>query len=117
MEQIYVVFDGDEVIFKGTSKEIKEKFKLSRGFHAAHYSTKCFKIKGKYKIGLDVIDDHLEWQTRMLKLYGNTTTHGNPEKNLKELQDMGFDVELKYTDYPTNKGKWERHWRIECTKK
>lgn len=119
---IYGVFDGDELIFKGTRKEISQKFDV-KCVSMSSYTSQGVKLKGLYtvrKVGyeereleynlrnrtikrvieptkeLSYRDNPFECLVWHLRAYGNTSVSSfNPTQYVDDLKKLGIRVLIK----------------------
>lgn len=105
-EQTFEVLDlDDNIIARGTTRELRKIFGFAKGSSMHIYASQGHLLQKKYKVRYVNKDNHLEWQVRMLKTYGNTIAHGKIEKNLKELKELGYVCDAVATEYRVGKRK------------
>ena len=109
-KEIYGLYDGEYLIFKGTRKEICDMCKI--GLHSFYtYVGGERKMNGKYRVhhlvGNEKVvkkpkpkpiskdDEHLEYLFSMLKMYGNTCSVFDPVPYFEKLKDMGITAESR----------------------
>ena len=118
---IYGVYDGDKMVFRGTSKEIAERYNVKRASMPS-YTTRGTKLKGLYtvmqidtenrKVRYNVVrsrrkmyvepirelnyeDNPFECLVWHLRKYGNTSVVFDPSKYVKDLNELGISVLIK----------------------
>ena len=98
MDTIYEIYEGDDLIYSGTQKQIKREFglKSSIGTYATRnhkllgiYDVKIQKPKPKPKISKHEKD--IAYLLKGLKAYGNVYFNQNPKDYLEELKEYGYD--------------------------
>lgn len=116
LDYLYDFYEGDRLVFTGTSKQFKEKFVPTFKGSVSSYATTNSLIRGKWKaiptgqaqkkktkfeLKVDYICAHLE-------KYGNTVTADNPEKYLQAVSEKGFP--FKYRQAKNGLATKERFW-------
>lgn len=115
---VYGLYDGDELIFKGNRMDVEKRFNVNKNCIFTYLRTGA-KINGKYaikKVGQDYFDveckrkkkerqakreekwtleDHYEYLEWHLKYYGNTSCRFDPNPYLKQLKKAGYKVKVK----------------------
>lgn len=111
-EQVYQVVDDDkQVIFTGTAEQIKDLLGFKRRSSVSSYATSHYKMRGKYELvpigrrqkEKEINNDHLKWQMKQLDRFRNTVAVGDPNKNIKDLSELGYECESKMALYGKKK--------------
>ena len=107
---IYGVYDGEYLIFKGTRHEICNEFRIRpTGFY--EYAKGSRRLRGKFDVcrinGDEPIqqrpepifksmeEEHFDYLYSMLRIYGNTCSVFNPEPYMKKLKNKGIMAEFR----------------------
>lgn len=109
---IYKVYDGEELIFTGTAKEVKRKLDIRPNASLATWVTekKSYLVRSIYRLEIcdelkaeEVTDPHWDCLYMMLVVRKEkmTSTAKDPHKYVQRLKDLGVDVKITpYTSYP-----------------
>lgn len=109
---IYKVYDGEELIFTGTAKEVKRKLDIRPNASLATWVTekKSYLVRSIYRLEIcddlkaeEVTDPHWECLYMMLVVRKEkmTSTAKDPHKYVQRLKDLGVEVKITpYTSYP-----------------
>ena len=109
---IYKVFDGEELIFTGSAKEVKRKLDIRPNASLATWVTekKSYLVRSIYRLEIcdelkaeEVTDPHWECLYMMLvvRKEKRTSTAKDPHKYVQRLKDLGVEVKITpYTSYP-----------------
>lgn len=109
---IYKVYDGEELIFTGTAKEVKRKLDIRPNASLATWVTekKSYLVRSIYRLEIcdelkaeEVTDPHWECLYMMLvvRKEKKTSTAKDPHKYVQRLKDLGVEVKITpYTSYP-----------------
>ena len=109
---IYKVYDGEELIFTGTAKEVKRKLDIRPTASLATWVTekKSYLVRSIYRLEIsdelkaeEVTDPHWECLYMMLVVRKEkiTSTAKDPHKYVQRLKDLGVEVKITpYTSYP-----------------
>lgn len=109
---IYKVYDGEELIFTGTAKEVKRKLDIRPNASLATWVTekKSYLVRSIYRLEIcdelkaeEVADPHWECLYMMLvvRKEKKTSTAKDPHKYVQRLKDLGVEVKITpYTSYP-----------------
>lgn len=109
---IYKVYDGEELIFTGTAKEVKRKLDIRPNASLATWVTekKSYLVRSIYRLEIcdelkaeEVTDPHWECLYMMLvvRKEKKTSTAKDPHKYVQRLKDYGVEVKITpYTSYP-----------------
>lgn len=109
---IYKVYDGEELIFTGSAKEVKRKLDIRPNASLATWVTdkKSYLVRSIYRLEIcdelkaeEVIDPHWECLYMMLvvRKEKRTSTAKDPHKYVQRLKDLGVEVKITpYTSYP-----------------
>lgn len=109
---IYKVYDGEELIFTGTAKEVKRKLDIRPNASLATWVTekKSYLVRSIYRLEIcdelkaeEVTDPHWECIYMMLvvRKEKKTSTAKDPHKYVQRLKDLGVEVKITpYTSYP-----------------
>lgn len=108
--QMYGLFDGEYLVFKGTRYEICDKchvklksfyeyLKLSRRMNGKYW---VYRINGDEPIQQrpepifkSMEEEHFDYLYSMLRIYGNTCSVFNPEPYMKKLKNKGIMAEFR----------------------
>ena len=105
--QIYGLYENDELVFKGTAREILDKYDI-RQDNLWVYVGRGIKLFGKYRINklddeqitppkkehkkrLTKYEKDLDYLIRHLREYGNTLLNYKPNKYIEDLKAVGLD--------------------------
>ena len=106
--QMYGLFDGEYLVFKGTRYQICDYANIGeKSFYA--YLNGQRKLNSKWWVRHvsknEVVvapkppksknEQRFEYLYSMLKLYGNTCSSFDPEPYINQLRDKGLDVEMR----------------------
>lgn len=109
---IYKVYDGEELIFTGTAKEVKRKLDIRPNASLATWVTekKSYLVRSIYRLEIcdelkaeEVTDPHWDCLYMMLVVRKEkmTSTAKDPHKYVQRLKDLGVEVKITpYTSYP-----------------
>lgn len=131
----YKVYDGEELIFTGTAKEVKRKLDIRPTASLATWVTKekSYLVRGIYRLEISdeipipqqPVDPHWECLHMMLvvRREDKTSIAADPSKYINRLRDCGVEVkvtpymsiELNDTDItaPKQKRMSKKCWMVE----
>lgn len=131
---IYKVYDGEELIFTGTAKEVKRKLDIRPNASLATWVTekKSYLVRSIYRLEIcdelkaeEVTDPHWDCLYMMLvvRREDKTSIAADPSKYINRLRDCGVEVkvtpymsmEINETDItaPKQKRKPKKCWMVE----
>jgi len=130
----YKVYDGEELIFTGSAKEVKRKLEIRPNASLATWVSKgkSYLVRGIYRLEIcdeinveKPVDPHWECLHMMLvvRKEDKTSIPTDPSRYLKRLRDCGVEVkvtpymsmEINETDItaPKQKRKAKKCWMVE----
>ena len=113
---VYKVFDGETLIYKGTVQSVARKFYCSVQsiYNCSSSGDLLFDkykiVHGEEKKKKTNEDEDLEYLHLHLKKYGNTIYNKDPTKYIRNLAELG--LKIKITPYKNEKST---HYLIEVS--
>lgn len=96
----YVYDDKNNLVFKGTKRQVCSKFKISYNSLYSYYGegskiNKIYRVvKGEEIIPETKEDKLIKYYTSHLDIYGNVYSKENPEPYLSKLKKLGYHCKI-----------------------